>query len=176
MSPKLVFAAISAAANVVGGIAKIKQAKAEAQFATAQIEYEMEADRLAEQRQTYQILDAHQRVAATHIAYGGASGAQMGGSFFAKSKANLSRRNRDLDTLSSNARLAQGRFGYQKLGVNMKKKADMFEGYMTIGKGIAQGASVGYEMGIGKTPTTQTYGKGSTYSGVGYDLKGYAPD
>ena len=160
MSPKLVFAAISAAANVVGGIAKIKQAKAEAQFATAQIEYEMEADRLAEQRQTYQILDAHQRVAATHIAYGGASGAQMGGSFFAKSKANLSRRNRDLDTLSSNARLAQ----------------DMFEGYMTIGKGIAQGASVGYEMGIGKTPTTQTYGKGSTYSGVGYDLKGYAPD
>jgi len=170
---KLVFAAISAAAGVVGAVAKIKAAKQQAKIQLAQIEYEMEAERLARERNIQAVMEQHQFAAAAHIAYGGAAGAGFGGSFFAKSAANLSRRNRDIQTLKVNSSIRATRFGSQKVGVNLGLRSAKTEGYVSIGKNLAKLGYAGYEQ-WGTTSTAASLGTPEVGSGgAGPSVGGY---
>ena len=173
-SPKLIFAAISAAASVAGAVMKIRAAKEQAALQKGVIELQMEQARTQAGYETAARFDRHRRIVASQINYGGASGSQFGSRKAGlRAAANLYERDRQI--IQTNYAFRSTQLSYQRLGVNLMKKNTIRSA--TI-EGISSVASLGHTAytggyGLDTTQPTST-SKGASGAGPGYNIsQGY---
>lgn len=179
MSPKLIFAAISAAATVYGAVSQIKAAKAQAQIKTAQLELQMEGARLKAASQKRQIAINFERTYSTQIALGGASGAQMGGSWNAIARTDYNNFQQDYRLIGLYSSAQTSQFGLGIESAKQEYKAAKRSAYGDIVQAGSSFGSTAYSY-YNPTPTTTgirpparyqsvssgQYGPGGGYSGV----------
>ncbi|MBH48850.1 MAG: hypothetical protein CME71_11845 [Halobacteriovorax sp.] len=166
MSPKIIFAAISAAASVAGAVMKVQAAKQQASLQTAQLELQSTQVGYQQAVDTAARFDRHRRIIATQAAYGGASGGQFGGHTKSMARSANKIYERDKRVIAANAAFSQANIGYQRIGVNLMKKSATQSAYMGAISSIGKLGYTAYQGGLGTgTPGTPDTPDVPSYSG-----------